>query len=163
MAVYQHFHHFFLLQSKRTDKLSGTRDFIVNGWPAASIPSPHNCFGPHCIKQTAFTRQHRTIRILPCVQGSSMFLPLRTSTIVSNRIDEVRRPNKGPACPPPSRPHKKEVMQSKPISIWPWIHYYLLTNVLRNSAWERQSPNTCFRKPWFDNPNQSPRWQCTWS
>lgn len=28
----------FLLQSKRTDKLSGTRDFIVDGWQAASFP-----------------------------------------------------------------------------------------------------------------------------
>lgn len=104
MAVYQHFHHFFLLQSKRTDKLSGTQDFIVNGWPAASIPSPHNCFGPHCIKQTGFTRQHRTIRILPCVQVSSMFLSLHMSTIVSNHIQELQRPNKYPAC---LRPYKK--------------------------------------------------------
>lgn len=28
----------FLLQIKRTDKLSGTRDFIVDGWQAASFP-----------------------------------------------------------------------------------------------------------------------------
>lgn len=76
----------FLLQSKRTDKLSGTQDFRVNGWPAASIPSPHNCFGPHCIKQKGFTRQSRTIRILPCIQGSSMFLSLQMLTVVSNRI-----------------------------------------------------------------------------
>lgn len=68
---------FFFLQSKRTDKLSGTQDFTVSGWPAASIPSPHNCFGPHCIKQTGFTRQSRTIRIVPCIQQvSSMSLSL---------------------------------------------------------------------------------------
>lgn len=32
----------FLLQSKRTDKLSGTRDFIVDGWQAASFPHSRN-------------------------------------------------------------------------------------------------------------------------
>lgn len=116
MAVYQHFHHFFLLQRKRTDKLSGTQDFRVNGWPAASLPSPHNGLGPHCIKQTGFSRQHRTLSILPCVQVSSMPLPSRMSTIVSNHIQEVQRPSKCPGCP---HPRKKEVMQSKPLSICP--------------------------------------------
>lgn len=77
---------FFLLQSKRTDKLSGTHDFLVNGWPAASTPSLHNLAGPHCIKQAGFTSLHRTLRILLGVQVNSMFLSLQMSTIVSNFI-----------------------------------------------------------------------------
>lgn len=77
---------FFLLQSKRTDKLSGTQDFLVNGWPAASTPSLHNRAGPHCIKQAGFTSLHGTLRILLGVQGNSMFLSLQMSTIVSNLI-----------------------------------------------------------------------------
>lgn len=80
---------FFSLQSKRTDKLSGTQDLLVNVWPAASTPSLHNRSGPHCIKQTGFTRLHRTLRILLCVQVNSMFLFLQMFTIVSNLIQEV--------------------------------------------------------------------------
>lgn len=80
---------FFLLQSKRTDKLSGTSDFLVNVWPAASTPSLYKRSRPHYIKQTGFPRLHRTLRILLCVQVNSMFPSLQMSTIVSNRIQEV--------------------------------------------------------------------------
>ena len=109
----------FFLQSERTDKPSGTQDLIVDGWPAARIPSPHNCFGPRCIKQTGFTRQHRTSRILPRAQGSSMFLSLPTSTVVSNHPLEILRPNKCPACPRPHKKKKKEASPNKPMSICP--------------------------------------------
>lgn len=112
---------FFFYKAKRTDKLSGTQDLIVNGWPAAKNSSPHNCFGPHCIKQMGFTRQHRTIRILPRVQGSSMLLSLPTSTVVSNHLLEILRPIKCPACPSPHK--KKQASPNKPMSICPWIHY----------------------------------------
>lgn len=38
----------FLLQSERTDKLSGTQDLIVNGWPAAQeFPHCHTTVSGH--------------------------------------------------------------------------------------------------------------------
>ena len=126
---------FFFLQSERTDKPSGTQDLIVDGWPAARIPSPHNCFGPRCIKQTGFTRQHRTSRILPRAQGSSMFLSLPTSTVVSNHLLEILRPNKCPACP---RPHKKKKKKKRHLQTnqWAYVHEFTtpLSDVLRDSA-----------------------------